>query len=134
MSLRTPLSEVRGHGSAKDGTHHWWVQRLSGVALIPLTIWFVFSVACMVGSDASLAATVVGSEYVKFSTWAAEPFNATCLILLVATSFHHAQLGVQVVIEDYIHGALRTPLLVAIKLLAVAFAVGGILAVLKIAL
>ncbi|MDX1738155.1 MAG: succinate dehydrogenase, hydrophobic membrane anchor protein [Alphaproteobacteria bacterium] len=134
MSLRTPLADARGHGSAKEGTHHWWVQRVSGVALIPLTIWFVFSVACMVGGEATLAGAVPGSDYVKFSSWAAEPFNATALILLIVASFHHAQLGVQVVIEDYVHGFWHTPLLVAVKLLSIAFAVGGTLAVLKIAL
>lgn len=123
MSLRSPLAEARGHGSAKDGTHHWWVQRVSGVALIPLTLWFVFSVATMSGAD-----------YVTFTSWAASPFNATALILLIVASFHHAQLGVQVVIEDYIHGFWHTPLLVIVKLLSIAFATGGVLAVLKLAL
>ncbi len=133
-NLRAPLAEARGHGSAKDGTHHWWIQRLSGVALIPLTIWFVFSVACMAGGDGSIVSTVDTAGYLKYSTWAADPLNATGLILLVIASFHHAQLGLQVIIEDYIHGMLKTPLLVALKLLAFAFGVASILSVLKIAL
>lgn len=133
-NLRSPLAEARGHGSAKDGTHHWWIQRLSGVALIPLTIWFVFSVACMIGSDSAVTSAVDTYGYLKYSAWAADPINATGLILLVIASFHHAQLGVQVIIEDYIHGMLKTPLLVVLKLAAFAFGTASILAVLKIAL
>ena len=93
MSLNTPLSKVRGLGSAKEGSHHWWVQRMTALALIPLTLWFVFAVAVMAGQD---HATMIA--------WAAEPFNAVMLLLLVVLTFHHTQLGLQVVIEDYVHG------------------------------
>ena len=93
MSLQSPLGKFLGHGSAKSGTEHWWAQRLTSVALVPLCIWFVFALLGMGGdfSHASVAA------------WIAQPFNAICLILLVITLLYHSQLGMQVVFEDYIH-------------------------------
>lgn len=123
MSLRTPLAQVRGLGSAKEGVHHWWVQRLSGAALIPLTLWFVFSIAGMAGAD-----------HAAFAAWAAEPLNSVLLIVLVAATFHHTHLGLQVVIEDYIHhGFWKLLFLVGSKFGSGLLAVAGIFAILKVA-
>ena len=123
MSLRTPLAQARGLGSAKDGVHHWWVQRLTGVALIPLTLWFVFSIAGMAGAD-----------HTAFADWAASPLNAVLLAALVATTLHHTHLGLQVVIEDYIHhGTWKLFLLVASKFGSALLAIAGIFSILKIA-
>lgn len=93
MSMINPLAKVRGLGSAKNGTHHWIAQRMTAVALVPLTLWFVISLIGLIGAD---LATV--------QAWLSSPFNAVMMILTLVAGFHHAQLGLQVVIEDYIHG------------------------------
>ena len=90
-SLQTPLAKARGLGSARDGTHHWWMQRMTALAMIPLVIWFVISVIGLVGSDLE-----------TFQGWLSSPFNAIAMVLLVIATFWHATLGIQVVIEDYI--------------------------------
>src|SRR5512147_1791179 len=92
MSFRTPIGRARGLGSAKDGTAHWWAQRLTALALVPLVLWFVISILRLVG--AGRAAVV---------DWLDSPVSAGLMILLIIATFHHAQLGVQVVIEDYVH-------------------------------
>ena len=91
MSLRTPLGEVRGLGSAKEGTHHWWHQRLTALALIPLGGWFVISLIVF-----------TGASHVEVTHWMAHPVNAGLLLLVIATTFYHLKLGLQVVIEDYL--------------------------------
>lgn len=93
MEMRTQLGRVRGLGSNKDGAHHFWVQRLSGIALVPLVLWLVIS-----GTD------MVGADLATFKAWVGAHYNPLLLILLILTMFHHAQLGLQVIIEDYIHG------------------------------
>ena len=124
MSLKTPLGQVRGLGSARSGTHHWWMQRVTAVLLVPLSLWFVFSVACLIGSDYE---TVVG--------WVASPTVAVALILYFAALFYHTQLGVQVVIEDYVHGpAIKLVSMYLMKLAHLVLAVAAILAVVRIAL
>ncbi|MGB1580926.1 MAG: succinate dehydrogenase, hydrophobic membrane anchor protein [Nevskiales bacterium] len=124
MSLRSPLGQARGLGTAKEGVEHWWVQRLTAVALIPLSLWFVFSVACL-----------AGAEREAVLAWVAAPLNAVGLILFLVTLFHHSQLGVQVVIEDYIHTEFtKISLLVLVKFAHVALAVAAVFAVLKISL
>ena len=121
--MRTPLSRVRGLGSAKDGTHHWWVQRLSAVALVPLTVWFVISMISLAGAD-----------HAAVSAWLAQPLSAVFMLLFVVATFYHLQLGVQVVIEDYLHGeAMKIICLVVLKLLSIALGVAGVFAVLKVA-
>lgn len=92
MSLRSPLGKVRGLGSAKNGTHHWWMQKVTAVALIPLTIWFVASVVQMTQADYN---TVV--------QWMSSPVVAVLLTLFIVTGIYHLKLGLQVIIEDYIH-------------------------------
>lgn len=92
MSMRSAMGRVRGLGSAKSGTGHWWSQRLSAVALVPLTLWFVAAVA-----------TRTGAEHAEIAEWLSSPWNACLMILLVVATFYHAWLGLQVVIEDYVH-------------------------------
>ncbi|MCZ6509344.1 MAG: succinate dehydrogenase, hydrophobic membrane anchor protein, partial [Alphaproteobacteria bacterium] len=91
MSLRSPLGRARGLGSAKSGTQHWWAQRLTAIALVPLTIWFVIAMVAATGSDYTTARAFIGN-----------PVTAVLLVLLIVATFHHAQLGLQVVIEDYV--------------------------------
>lgn len=122
-TLRSPLAEVRGLGSSKHGTEHWWHQRLTAIALVPLTIWFVIAVISHLGADhAQVTAWLKGS-----------PFSAIMLILTAAVTFHHAQGGLQVVIEDYVHVEWQKLIgLVAVKFLCYALAAACIFAVLKI--
>ncbi len=123
MSLRTDLGKVRGLGSAKEGVAHWWAQRLTAIALVPLVLWFVSQVVGLAGAD--LAAV---------RAWIASPVVAVLLVLLLGTTFHHAQLGLQVVIEDYVHGeACKVASIIIVKFLSVALAAAGIFSVLKIA-
>ncbi len=120
--LRTPLARVRGLGSAKEGVQHWWMQRLTAIALVPLSLWFIVSMVSM-----------TGVEYRVFRDWMGHTYHALLLMLLVAVGFHHAQLGLQVVIEDYVHheGA-KIASLIAIKFLAFLLAVGTIYGILRI--
>ena len=89
--MRSQLGRARGMGSAKSGTHHWWVERATAVALIPLTLWFVYAVIRLAGHP---------QPFVQH--WVARPVNTVLLLALVAMTFHHMQLGLQVVMEDYI--------------------------------
>lgn len=124
MSLRSPLSKAVGLGSAKHGFSHWWWQRVTAVALVPLVIWFIFSVLSLIGS--SHAITVA---------WLAAPINATIMLLFVLTALYHGQTGLQVVIEDYIHTKwLNLSLLLVIKFASVILAVLAIISVLKVVL
>ena len=105
MNMRSPLSRARGLGSAKTGTDHWWAQRLTALALIPLVIWFIVSMIIVTGADHAAAVGFISS-----------PINAVLLILLIVATFHHGQLGLQVVIEDYIHTRwLEVSLIIAVK-------------------
>lgn len=123
MDRRTPLGRVRGLGSAKEGTEHFWAQRVTAIALVPLALWFVGSLAAYTGADFATA-----------KAWLAEPFTAIVMILLVAIGFHHAQLGLQVVIEDYVSTEwIKVFSIIVVKLAAVALAVAAIFSVLKIA-
>ena len=121
MSLRTPLSEAKGLGSAKEGASHWWLQRLTAVALIPLSIWLAFSVA-MLGS----------SSYQVVTGWLQSPLVVVLLILFIVVTFYHTQLGLQVIVEDYVSGWLKVVTLVLINFLCILLAVAGIIALLKI--
>ena len=122
--MRSPLGRAIGLGSAKEGVEHWWRQRMTAVALVPLVLWFVIAVIGLVGADR--AAMVA---------WVHNPMTAVLLILLLVATFYHAALGLQVVIEDYIHGeAMRLTVLVIMRFLCIVFVVRGILAVLKLAL
>ncbi len=91
MSLRSPLSRVLGLGSAKDGTAHWWAQRVTAVALVPLTLWFVFSLL-----------TLPDFEYETVRTWLSVPISGFLSVLLVGVLCYHSYLGTIVIIEDYV--------------------------------
>jgi succinate dehydrogenase / fumarate reductase membrane anchor subunit len=91
MSLRSPLSRVLGLGSAKDGTAHWWAQRVTAVALVPLTLWFVFSLL-----------TLPDFEYETVRTWLSVPITGFLSVLLVSVLSYHSYLGTIVIIEDYV--------------------------------
>jgi len=121
--LRSPLGRALGLGSAKEGVAHWWAQRVTAVALIPLILWFVAALVALTGADRS---TVVA--------WLQEPFPAIVTVLLLIAGIYHMSLGVQVVIEDYVHGeAMKISAIVLNKLVAFAIAAAGIFAVLRIA-
>jgi succinate dehydrogenase / fumarate reductase membrane anchor subunit len=124
MKLRSPLSQARGLGSAKEGAQHWWAQRLSALALVPLILWFAIGLALHAGADFDDA-----------RDWVASPLVTVLLVLMIATLFYHAQLGLQVVIEDYVHPHwVRIAAIIGVKFVAIIAAVVGIVAVLRIAL
>ena len=123
MNLRSPLARVRGLGSAKEGVAHWWAQRLTAIALVPLVIWFVASVCAMTGAD-----------YAAVHAWVGTPLVSILLVLLTIAVFHHAQLGLQVVIEDYVHSEwLKIASIVLVKFAAVALGVAAVFSIVKIA-
>ena len=123
MERRTPLGRVRGFGSAKDGTRHWLAQRFTAVALVPLTLWFVVAMISMATAD-----------YADAVAWVGSPTGAVLWILFIVAVFHHGQLGLQVVIEDYIAGdGVKILAIVAIKFTAIVLAGAAVLAVLRLA-
>jgi succinate dehydrogenase / fumarate reductase membrane anchor subunit len=123
-SLRSVLGRVRGLGSAKEGVQHWWLQRLTALALIPLSLYVV---------GTFFNAVVFGSGYDSAIGWLHSPLAATSLILALVAGFWHAALGVQVVIEDYVHcEVMKLTSIIAVKFAAVLFAVLGILSVARI--
>lgn len=124
MGNGTSIGRVRALGSAHSGTHHWLVQRYTAVGNLVLSLWLVFS--------------LLGLHAYDFGTvreWAAQPVPATCLVLFVISTFWHARLGLQVVIEDYLHEeANKVGAMIALNLVTVAGAVFGLLSVVRIAL
>ena len=90
--LRSPLGRARGLGSARAGAAHWWAQRLTAIALVPLTLWFIFAVIGLHGADRN-----------AMVMWLASPVPLVLMLALIGATFHHLQLGLQVVIEDYVH-------------------------------
>jgi succinate dehydrogenase / fumarate reductase, membrane anchor subunit len=124
MSLKDPLARVHGLGSAKEGVSHWWAQRLTAIALVPLSVWFMAWLFCLLGADPGSARAAV-----------ADPVSAFLLIVFLVALFWHAQLGLQVVVEDYVHTRwLEVTLQISIRFLAFLGALAGILAVMRIAL
>jgi succinate dehydrogenase / fumarate reductase membrane anchor subunit len=122
--MRSPLGRAIGLGSAKEGVEHWLLQRVTAVALVPLVLWFVTALIGLVGAD-----------FDTVQEWVGRPLPAICLVLLLIATFYHASLGLQVVIEDYVHGELsRLGLVIVVRLACVALAVAGIVAVLTLAL
>lgn len=121
MSLQSPLNKVLGLGSAKEGTGHWWAQRLTAIGLVPLTIWFAIELL-----------SLPHGNYEMVAAWIAQPLNSILLVLLVVSLIYHSNLGLQVVIEDYVHGATKLVVLVAVQLVNVVLAVAGIYAVIVV--
>jgi succinate dehydrogenase / fumarate reductase membrane anchor subunit len=122
--FRTPLKNVRGLGAAKIGTEHFVMQRLTATALVVLAIWFLVFVLSLVGADFETARVAV-----------ARPWNAILLVGMLVAMFWHAQIGLQVVLEDYIHNTLLAlALQTSVKFIAVVGAIASIFAVVRIAL
>jgi succinate dehydrogenase / fumarate reductase, membrane anchor subunit len=123
MGYRTPIAKARGLGTARSGLQHWKMQRLTAISNLLLVLWFMFSAMALSGS---------GYDHVR--AWLASPVTASLAVLLIISTFYHARLGLQVVIEDYVHHeGLRIASLVAIALLVLALAVACIVAVLSVA-
>jgi succinate dehydrogenase / fumarate reductase membrane anchor subunit len=124
MGVQSPVARVRGLGAAREGVGHWTRQRLTAIANLLLVLWFVFS-----------AMALAGAGYDEVRAWLASPLSASLMILLVISVVYHARLGVQVVIEDYVHheGA-RLASLAALSLIAFGLAVACIVAVLKVSI
>ncbi len=123
MSLRSPLGRVLGMGSAKDGTGHWWAQRVSSVALIPLTVWFLYSLIALPDLD-----------YATVKAWLALPISSFLAVLSVTVLTHHSYLGTTVVVEDYVHGhGLKVVTLMGLRFLYVLFGGASIFAILRVA-
>lgn len=120
--LRSPLNRARGLGSAKSGVHHFWVQRLTALALIPLIVWFAISLVMLSGADYGMARAWIGS-----------PVVMVLLILTIVIGLHHGQLGIQVVIEDYVHNdGVKLALIVGVKFIAVLFGLAATVAIMRI--
>ena len=119
MELRSTLGRVRGLGSAKEGVAHWWAQRTTAVALVPLSLWFVASVIALAGAD-----------YKTAVLWFKSPLNGTLMVLLIGATFYHAALGLQVVLEDYVHHEGRK--IVSIMVVKGLCALLGLLAVIAV--
>ena len=122
--LRTHLSRARGLGSAKEGVHHWWAQRITAVALIPLVVWFVISLIMMSGAD-----------YAVVRAWIGSPAVMVLLVLTIVIGLHHGQLGMQEVVEDYVHhDGWKLAWIMLIRFIAVLFGLAAIVAILRIGL
>ncbi len=122
MSLRTPLGRVLGKGAAKEGVHHWWVQRLTSVALIPLAVSFLVALLCLPGLD-----------YASVRAWVHQGWTAVLLVLFIGLACWHSKLGLQVVIEDYVRGSAKTISLILSTFAHTLIAAASIFAVLKVA-
>lgn len=122
-SLRSNLGRARGLGAAHEGVHHWWGQRMSALALIPLSLWLVASLVCNAGAD-----------YAVVSQWLSSPFTLGALGLTILITVYHAVLGLQVVVEDYIHAQpAKLILLILLPMGGVALVVASIVSLLVIA-
>lgn len=120
--LRTHLSRARGLGSAKTGVHHFWAQRITALALIPLVVWFAVSLIMMSGAD-----------YTVVRSWIGSPVVMVLLMLTIVIGLHHGQLGMQVVIEDYVQNdGMKLALIVLMRFIAVLFGLAAIVAILRI--
>jgi succinate dehydrogenase / fumarate reductase membrane anchor subunit len=121
-AMRSPLGRAFGLGSARSGVEDWLRERVSAVALVPLTGWFAVSIV-----------THAGDGYPAVIAWLRSPVTTTLMVLLLIALFYHTALGLQVVIEDYVHSRSKIPALISVRLGCVALAVTGIAAALRIA-
>ena len=121
--LRSPLGRALGLGSAKEGVEHWWLQRVTAVALVPLTLWFVAGLVAHVGLERDAVAA-----------WLRSPLVAAAMVLLIVATFLHAALGLQVVIEDYVHReGTKIAGIMTMKLALWALGAAAVLSVLRVA-
>ncbi|MDB2414700.1 succinate dehydrogenase, hydrophobic membrane anchor protein [Rickettsiales bacterium] len=119
MSLRTPISKVKGLGPAKEGVNHWIMQRLTAIALVPLVFWFIYTI---------IKASMSGVIFPVLTS----PFSAIAMILFLSTAFYHGSLGMRVVIEDYIHCSVsKVVLIILVNFTSIILGVGSVLAVIK---
>lgn len=122
--MRSQLARARGVGAAHSGVHHWWAERVTAIALVPLTIWFILSVLGLIGAPQA-----------RVAAWAGNPFNTALLLAMIVMTFHHMQLGVQVVLEDYVSDKrLLTALVLVNKGVALLLGLVAAVSVLKLAL
>jgi succinate dehydrogenase / fumarate reductase, membrane anchor subunit len=121
MSLRSPLGTVLGMGSAKDGTGHWWAQRVSAVALVPLTLWFVISLLMLPDYD-----------FDTVRIWLSVPISAFLAVLLVAVMTYHSYLGTIEIVEDYVTSGMKVFTLMLLRFLYVLAGGAGIFAILRV--
>ena len=96
----SPLSWARAFRLASGGVQHWWMQRLTGLALIPLSLWFLFSVLALINTDKTAGAV---ATLINFKSWIGQNFNPALMCFFVLCVFHHAYLGLEVIIEDYVN-------------------------------
>ena len=121
--MRSQLGRVRGTGSAHSGVHHWYAERVTAIALIPLTLWFIYAMLHLVGAPQPVVAS-----------WVAHPWNTVLLLALIAATFHHMQLGLQVVYEDYIDAKwFMNVLILATKAVSYLLGLAAVVAVLRLA-
>jgi len=123
-TLRSPLGRARGLGSARAGASHWWAQRLTSLALVPLTLWFICA-----------AVRLTGASREDVAVWMSQPLVLVLMLALIVATFHHLQLGLQVVIEDYVHdGTQKLVALLVMKAACVLLALACIVSVLRLGL
>ncbi len=123
MDIRTPLAKARSLGSETSCVVHWWYQRVTAIALIPLSLWFGFALM-----------SLPGAGYGEVVEWIQQPWNTLALVIFVMASFYHAILGIQVVLEDYVHTEWRqTKSILVTKLVLIFIALCMLFAVLKVA-
>lgn len=119
MKFRHPLARAKNHGASGDAVGHWWNQRFTAIVLVPLTLWLVWAMV-----------SLIGAGYAEAAAWIGHPFNTTLMIILLVALFWHAQLGLQVVIEDYVHHRFsEVTLQLLVKIGAIA---GGVLSVIAV--
>ncbi|WP_020161534.1 succinate dehydrogenase, hydrophobic membrane anchor protein [Methylobacter marinus] len=122
MEYRTPIAKARGLGSAKTGTVHWWMQRVTAVALIPLSLWWL-----------AFIGQLLRSPHAQTVEWLSEPLNGVLMVAWIIAVFYHAGLGLQVVIEDYVHTEwLKIVSVWVVKLAFFLLALAAVLAILAI--
>jgi succinate dehydrogenase / fumarate reductase membrane anchor subunit len=123
MQQQSLLRQAQEPGSARHGSGHWWTQRVTAIALVPLTFWFVASLV-----------TFASSGYDAFRTWIQSPFTTVLLVSFLIMLFYHIALGLQVVIEDYVHhGQIKILAVLSVQFGCFAFAMTGIVATLRVA-
>ncbi len=122
--MRSPLGNALGMGTAREGTGHWWHQRLTALALIPLTFWLVYSLIVLAGLSRA-----------EVLLWMQNPFNAVLLLLFLVSMFYHAYLGLEVIVQDYMHAKwLKVTALIIVQFTMIVLAALSILIVLRMAL